>query len=62
MLAKIDSALTITEFENPENLADIGRYLNKCIKKIISVTETSSKVYKPKTYKQTISNLIHTRQ
>lgn len=62
LLAKVDFAPPIAESENLEDLKDVGGYPDKDIEKIMSVIKTSSKVYKPTTYKQMISNLVYTRQ
>lgn len=49
------------ELENLEDLAEVKKYLDKSIKKIMSIIKIQSKVHKPKTYKQAISNLTHTK-
>lgn len=58
----VNSTQPIEELENLEDLADIWEHPNKGIEKPRSVTETNSKVHKPKIYKQAIFNLVYARQ
>lgn len=50
------------ESGNPEDPAKAGGHPDESVEKIMSITETSSKVHEPKTYEQAISDPIHTRQ
>lgn len=50
MPAGVASDLPLIESRNPKNSANVGKHPDKDKEKIMSVTETSSKVYKPKIY------------
>lgn len=62
MLNPILLSAELGEVERPAEIRSSNEDTITSAEKIMLATETSSKVYKPSTYKETISDRVHSRQ